>query len=149
VFERLTPGGMQAIVCAQRESRAFGHADVAPYHLLLGLLAEEEELVARRALLECGASIDAVRDDVASQVRRETQHVRGQLPFASDLVGALEHADAHARNLGHPEVNTGDLLLALFDHGGDVVTRIFDSRGVTRARCCDSLAHLDPARRYA
>lgn len=69
MFGRFTERAQRVIVLSQEEARRLGHNVVGTEHILLGLIAEGED-VAARALLSLGISIDQVRGEVERIIGR-------------------------------------------------------------------------------
>ena len=65
VFTRFTAKARQTVMQAQEEARAGGYPQVAPEHLLLGLLSVPDS-IAIRVLSTSGVDADDVREAVAS-----------------------------------------------------------------------------------
>ncbi len=62
---RFTDGARKVVVLAQDEARELGHGFVGPGHLLLGLLAEGDDITAQ-VLVGRGAGYDLVREWVVA-----------------------------------------------------------------------------------
>jgi ATP-dependent Clp protease ATP-binding subunit ClpC len=58
-----TPRAKKTLELALREALALGHNYIGTEHILLGLVREEQS-VAMRVLLECGATSEKIRDEV-------------------------------------------------------------------------------------
>ena len=70
MFGRFTERAQRVIVLSQEEAQRLGHNVCGTEHLLLGLIAEEEGVVAR-ALQTLGISIDDVRAEIERHWRGE------------------------------------------------------------------------------
>ena len=71
MIRRFTQRAQRAILHAQEEARELNHAAVGTEHLLLGLIREGEG-VAARALLNLGADLGKIREEVAKVIGRQT-----------------------------------------------------------------------------
>lgn len=69
MFGRFTERAQRVIVLSQEEARRLGHNVVGTEHLLLGLIAEGED-VAAQSLLSLGISIDQVRNEIERMIGR-------------------------------------------------------------------------------
>lgn len=106
---RFTRDARAVARAAQAEARALGHEQVAPGHVLLGLLAVGG--AGGRALEALGVAPEAVRE----RLGRGPGPPRGQLPFASEAKQLLERALREALTLKHRYIGTEHVLLALAD----------------------------------
>jgi Clp amino terminal domain, pathogenicity island component len=100
-----------AFARAANEARALGHHYVGPEHLLLGLLAQPEELAAR-ALEALGVTPEAVRARVVERLRPAAPRPGGSLGVAPQTKRLLELARTLAKRLGHRCARTEHVLLA-------------------------------------
>ena len=88
MFTRFTARARRVIVLAQDEARERGHGFVGPEHLLLGLLAEGED-VADLALESLGISLEEAREPGRGDRRPWPGHARGpRSVHAADQAGA-------------------------------------------------------------
>ena len=112
MFERFTERARQVVVLAQDEARAFRHNYIGTWHLILGLLREEEG-VAARALESFDVTLEDERLKVA-KILGEGDHVAvGQVPFSPRAQQVLEMALREALSLGHNHIGTEHILLAV------------------------------------
>ena len=110
MFGRFTERAQRVIVLSQEEARRLGHSVVGTEHILLGLIAEGED-VAARSLLSMGISIDQVRRG-GEIIGRGGQPTQGQIGLRR-AQACLELAFDEARRLGHTYIGTEHLLLGL------------------------------------
>jgi hypothetical protein len=129
-FGRFTPRARSVVVSAQNEARTAGHAEIAPAHLVLGLLAEPAGLAAQ-ALLAQGAGADEVRAAAAAVLPGPAADAPELVPFDGAAKKALELTFREALRLGHNYVGTEHLLLALLEQENG--TGVLSGLGVTRA----------------
>jgi hypothetical protein len=123
VFERFTERARHAVVLAQDEARALGHAYIGTEHLLLGLLREQEGLAAR-ALEQLGLSVEGVRAHVTEIIGRGEGQPVGQVPFTPRAKKVLELALREALSLGHGYIGTEHVLLGLVREDEGVASRV-------------------------
>ncbi len=125
-FARFTVHARNVVVVSQNESRAAGAAEIAPAHLLLGLVADPGSLAAR-ALAGQGLPADAVRRAVLDGLPPAGGEAPALIPFDAGARRVLEGAFSQADRLreqgaGDGRVGTGHVLLALLaevaEHGG-------------------------------
>jgi hypothetical protein len=93
------------------EARVLGHHYIRPEHIVLGLLAQPEEL-AGQALTELGITDTAVRAQLAERLGSLPPRPTGSLGVAPQTKRMLEHARAIAKPLGHSCPRTEHVLLA-------------------------------------
>jgi hypothetical protein len=93
------------------EARALGHHYVRPEHLILGLLAQPEELAAI-TLRELGVSSEVVRQRVAASLGRWDPRPTGSLGVAPQTKRLLELGRAIAKSMSHSCPRTEHILLA-------------------------------------
>ena len=130
---RFTERAQRVIVLSQEEARRLGHNVVGTEHILLGLIAEGEDLAAR-SLLSLGISIDQVRGEVERMIGRGGQPTEGQIGFTPRSKRVLELAFEEARRLGHSYIGTEHLLLGLIREGEGVAAQVLHNLGADLER---------------
>lgn len=128
MFERFTDEARRAVVLAQQEARLLDHEAIGAEHLLLGLLADDEGVVARA--MAPRATLTAVRQQVEALVGRGQTAPAGDLPFAPSAKTALEGSLREARETGHEHIGTGHLMLGLLRQPDSMAGRIVEALGV-------------------
>lgn len=96
---------------AGSEARALGHHYIRPEHIVLGLLAQPEELAAQ-ALTELGITDTAVTAQISQRLGSLPARPTGSLGFAPQTKRMLEQARAIAKSLDHSCPRTEHMLLA-------------------------------------
>jgi hypothetical protein len=96
---------------AAEAAREHGHHYLRPEHLVLGLLAQPDEL-AGRALAELGVTPDKVRAGLVERLGRTRPRPDGSLGVAPQTKRLLELAKGFAKRLGHNCTRTEHILLA-------------------------------------
>jgi hypothetical protein len=99
------------LFAAGDEARALGHHYIRPEHIVLGLLAQPEELAAR-ALAEVGVTATVVRAKVTAQLGSSAPRPTGSLGVAAQTKRLLELTRAIANSLRHNCPRTEHMLLA-------------------------------------
>jgi hypothetical protein len=107
----LTGTAAAVLRSAGEEALALGHHFMAPEHLVLGLLAEPDELAAQ-ALAELGVSATAVRERVGERLGTGAPRPTGSLGVSPQAKRLLELARAIAKSLGGRCPKTEHILLA-------------------------------------
>jgi hypothetical protein len=113
-FQRFTPRARNVVMAAHNEAHAAGHDQIVPAHLVLGLLSEPEALGAR-ALVECDATLDSVRDAATAALPGPADDRPELIPYGAEAKKVLELTFREALRLGHNYVGTEHLLLALLE----------------------------------
>lgn len=121
MFERFTERARQVIILAQDEARHAGHDVIAPMHVFIGLIREEEGLAAR-VLEEYGVTLQDARTHLYAPMPKKKSHNRQQIPFTEEAKKGLECALREALALGNNYIGTEHLLLA-FDRLNDDTIR--------------------------
>ena len=148
-FERFTERARQVVVLAQDEARSLGHAFIAPEHLLLGLIREEDGIAAR-VLDSLGVTYASARADAVARHGEGDQVATGQIPFTPDAKKTLELSLREALGIGHNDIGTEHLLLGLARVRDDgelreaVLAAFSTDPGSPYDRAIDSFAGGDP-----
>jgi hypothetical protein len=131
-----------AVATAVREARDLGHHYLAPEHLVLGLLAQPEEL-ATRALEALGVAPDAVRAGILERRGTAAPRPSGSLGAAPETKRLLELARTLAKRLGHRCARTEHLLLAAVSPAlNSPAGAILADCGADATRVCYQLASM-------
>ena len=107
----LTGTAAAVLRSAGEEALALGHHFIAPEHLVLGLLAQPDELAAQ-ALAGLGVTTQAVRDQVSERLGAGAPRPTGSLGVSPQAKRLLELARAIAKSLGSRCPKTEHILLA-------------------------------------
>jgi ATP-dependent Clp protease ATP-binding subunit ClpA len=131
MFERFTDGARASVVLAQEQARRLRHSYIGTEHLLLGLLAETDD-VAARILSEMGVRITGVRSDVAEIIGYGETEPSGHIPFTPRAKKVLELSLREALQLGHRYIGTEHILLGIVREGEGVAAQVLVKyQGVT------------------
>jgi Clp amino terminal domain, pathogenicity island component len=121
---RFTSPARRVVVTAQAEARQLNHNYIGTEHLLLGLLAQPEELAAR-TLERLHVSAGAVRAEIERIVGRGPATADERpVPFAPRVKKVLELATREALRRGQPAVRCEHLLMALLAEGNGLAAKI-------------------------
>jgi ATP-dependent Clp protease ATP-binding subunit ClpA len=129
-FERFTEPAMRAALFAVQEASNLGSPAIEIEHLLLGVL-REDRLEATR-LLRSDAVLVSIRREI-----EERSQPNLEVPLGDDLVLSREYqrvlvsASEQSESLGHKDVQTGHLLLAIFSEKTGLACEILLERGVS------------------
>jgi ATP-dependent Clp protease ATP-binding subunit ClpC len=130
-----------AVTMAELEARELGHPQVGTEHLLLGLLANEDDPAAR-PLLAAGVTLAAARHKVAEAVGAALPPAaipRGPLPRSARAARALRRAVRFSHSRRAEIVGTEHVLLGVLDVEG-TAGQVLRGLGVDVDRLTASLA---------
>src|SRR3954470_17222825 len=136
-FSRFTAEARQVVVTAQEVARAAANATIGTAHLLLGL-ADHLDEAAAATITGQGVSLDAVRTTARPTLPAPADDVPALIPFDAQARKVLELMFRVALRLGHTDIGTGDILLALLE--AEDGTGVLAGLGVDRARVEGELA---------
>jgi hypothetical protein len=114
-LRRFTRVARQIVMRSQKEAHALGFEEIAPEHLLLGIVGVERGTAAR-ALAAQGVELDGVRREIAGEPVREPS--RGRLPFTKEAKDVLESSLQEAMTRKDNWIGSEHILLALLAAGG-------------------------------
>jgi len=126
-LERFTERAIKAVIYSQREAKALGKDMVFPQHLLLGLIAEDEEHhyhSLHEGFLGSGISLHKARDTVLT-IWRHHHHVNvptnttsssnsAAVPFSISTKRVFEAALQYSRAMSHHFIAPEHTSIALF-----------------------------------
>lgn len=128
MFERFSDAARRTVVLAQERSRLLRHDAIGTEHLLLGLLAGEDDVA--RLLQEAGAGLDAAQQRTVELVGRGLKQPRGHIPFTPRAQRSLEVAVERARGDGDAPVDPEHLLQGVLAQADGVGVAILERCGV-------------------
>ncbi|MRH89822.1 hypothetical protein GFY24_20640 [Nocardia sp. SYP-A9097] len=132
MFERFTDHARRAVVLAQDEGKLLNHDYIGTEHLLLGILREGEG-VAARVLADLAVDLKEVRDRVETIIGRGAHEPSGHVPFTPRAKQVLQLSLEQSIQLGHREIGTEHLLLALIVEGQGVAAQVLNAMDVHTA----------------
>jgi ATP-dependent Clp protease ATP-binding subunit ClpC len=147
VFERFTKQARLVVVAAQKEARNLNHHDIGTGVILLALTGEGTGTSAR-ALASLGITEAAAGQQIREIVTPgQPLPPEVHLPFSVAAGRALKLTSREAETLGHPEADTGHLLLGLIDAGHNQATQILTGLGTDPRQLRQKVIELlDPRR---
>ncbi|GAA2948939.1 Clp protease N-terminal domain-containing protein [Streptomyces griseoincarnatus] len=128
-FNRYTPRARNTVMAGHNEAQAARNAEMAPEHLVLGLLAEPQGLAAK-AITEQGVTVEAVREAARAALPPAAEDAPELVPYNSAAKKVLELTFREALRLGHNYIGTEHVLLALLEHENG--TGVLSGLGVTK-----------------
>jgi ATP-dependent Clp protease ATP-binding subunit ClpC len=133
MWEPFTERARRSVVLAQEEAQNLECDYLGPEHLLLGIMAESESPGAR-AILSFGVPIETLRSEIASIIGRGDRRKESEFVFNTDAKQAIEYAFEEARQLDHPYLATGHLLLGILRVGDKVTSKALESVGIEKEK---------------
>ena len=115
--DRFTIKSQEAVAAAQRLASERRNTEVAPAHLLLALLDQENGLVVP-VLQKLGGDVGSIRQrtlDALQGLPRLSGDAEPDLRPSQAFVRALQRAEKEMAGLGDENISTEHLLLALAD----------------------------------
>lgn len=132
-FERFSERAKKTLTLAQEEAERSHHSYIGTEHLLLGLLRETEGDAAE-VLRELDIEVDAVRRTIASVLGRSERILIRQIIPTTRVKMVIEIAFDEARRMGHDQVDTGHLLMALVIEGEGIAAHVLEDLGAPAER---------------
>jgi ATP-dependent Clp protease ATP-binding subunit ClpA len=147
MFEKYTDRARRVIFFARYEASSLGSLEIGTEHLLLAGLRERRDL---QSILQVPIpSLDGVRAvirEIVPEGGRTSTSV--DLPFSRDSRTVLEDAARQAGNLGHQNIGSTHLLLALLGNDrrtAQILSRIHVEIGAARERVLACLSEKRPS----
>ena len=113
-FSRFTARARDAVVAAHNAAREARNAEVAPEHLVLGLVADPGSIAAV-VVDRLGVPLEAVRNAATATLGAPVDDAPEVVPYDARSRKLLELTLREALRLGHDYVGTEHLLLALLE----------------------------------
>ncbi len=133
--DRFTTKSQEAVAAAQRLASAHRNTEVAPPHLLVALLEQEDGLVVP-ILQRVAADVTAVRDGARSAVQSLAALSGDAEPEtrpSSSFVKVLQRAEQEAAAGGDEYISTDHILLALADRSSGVADLLPPRKDLAKA----------------
>lgn len=136
----LTGPAAAVFTAAADAARRLGHEYIRPEHLVLGLLAQPDELAAR-VLADLGVTPVLAWHRVEDRLGSRPPRPNGSLGVAPQTKRILAHARAIAKSVGHKCPRTEHILLAATAPKlHSTATTVLADCGVDPERVCDEVA---------
>ncbi len=129
LFSQLTESSHRVLQLAQAEARQQGYNYVSTEQLLLGLLLEDKSL-ASQILRQMGATVGAVRSQVALYSGSGTGFVAVEPPLTLRAQQALYRGSLAARQLKNPSIGTHHILLGILREADVISLGILETVGI-------------------
>lgn len=130
MHERFSDRARRALALANLEAIQLHHENLAPTHVLLGLLNVGGS-VGVLALHNLDVDIEAMRADLAKRVEPGNKELhQAKLAQSAETRQVIHFAIEEARKLGHKYIGTEHLLLGILREGSNLAATALVSRGV-------------------
>ncbi len=130
-----------ALIKAIKEAKIHRHEYVTVEHMLYGLLHDE---LARHIITSCGGNNDTLKE-------RLERFFNGGMPVLKDAAGepaqtvafnrVLQRAVSHVQSCGKKQVDTGDVLVAIFNEQDSHAVYFLGTEGVGRMEVVEYISH--------
>jgi hypothetical protein len=139
-----TPRAKKVLELSLREALQLGHNYIGTEHILLGLVREGEG-VAAQVLVNLGAELSLVRQNVIAELSRLGPGTMRRAVGRSPETPAVAKAGVQARRLaGGSPVGTQHYLMALLGQEDSLAAKALADLGVSREAVEAKLAQLEP-----
>jgi trans-2,3-dihydro-3-hydroxyanthranilate isomerase len=139
MFERYTERARRVIFFARYEASYYGATTIESEHLLLGLLREDQPMVA--SFIPSAKAAEEIRAEVEkhSTIRPKVS-TSIDLPLTDECKRTLAYAAEESQRLTHRTIGTEHILLGLLRVETSLAARILRGRGVDIAQIRETLA---------
>lgn len=131
----------RAVDLSLEEARQLGHDHLGTEHLLLGLLGAGDG-VAIQVLASMGIPLDEVRSRIEGIITHGPGTRAGRIQPTPQARRVLGLTMREALALGHNDVGTGHLLLALLREGHGIAAQVLTALGADHARVREQVLDL-------
>lgn len=133
MIRRFTQRAQRAVLHAQEEAKQLNHPAVGTEHILSGLIKEGEG-VAARALLNLGADLEKIREEINKVIGSQTDGFQEgpnhELPITPRAKRVLNLAFEEAQFQGVNYVGTEHILLALLREEDGMAAQVLKGMGI-------------------
>jgi len=139
-LDQMTVKAQDAISQARTAARSSGHAEIAPEHLLLALIAQPEGIVTP-ILAKLGADPASITRELETALSRRSKvsGASADAQVSPALTAIFDHAFEIAEKFQDEYVSTEHLLLSIADARGSDAQRILASAGAKEATLLSAL----------
>lgn len=138
MFEFFTDKARRVVVLAQEAAHELGHQKIGTEHLLLGLLAEDNNRAAT-VFAQYGVTKDFVAFAIAQTYSEESGQGNGHVPFSSEAKETLEASLREALQRGHGFIGTEHIALGILRVEDENTSTIFADLNVNVDEVRESL----------
>jgi ATP-dependent Clp protease ATP-binding subunit ClpC len=129
MFKNFTDILCKVLIRSGEESRFLGHSFADAGQLLVGLLHEETGIAAK-ILNSKGITLKNTKIEVQKLIGHGDGFVPSEVPFTPMAKKIIENSRSESLNIGHKQVSTGHLLLALIANDPNIATKVLVNFGI-------------------
>jgi ATP-dependent Clp protease ATP-binding subunit ClpB len=133
--DRFTIKAQEAVAAAQRLATESGNTEIAPAHLLLALLEQDDGLVLP-VLQKLGADVDSIiarTRQAIEELPKLSGDAEPEVRPSSELIRVIQRAEKEMTGLGDEYISTEHFLLALADRKSSVADIVPDRDSLLKA----------------
>jgi len=134
-----------SLIKAIKEAKSHNHEFVTVEHMLYGLLHDE---LTAYIITECGGSVETLKERLESFLIKEVPTISGATGTDPTQTIAfnrvLQRAVAHVQSCGKKEVDSGDVLVAIFSETESHAVYFLSAIGVGRMEVVNFVSHELP-----
>ncbi len=134
-----------AIETAIREAEVRSHEYVTVEHLLYALLFDHET---REIIINCGGDMELLKQDLEDFLENDVPRIHSSdLHSAKQTMGfrrVLERAIFHVKGSGKEEIDSGDVIAAMFGEKDSHAVYMLEKQGITKLKVVEYLSGEDP-----
>lgn len=139
-FQRFNNEARLVVVTAQMQARELRQPYIGSEHLLLALLAVEDNST-QKALAALGVTVESARAKILEELGTGTASGSGHMPFKKEAKIALELALRESIRLGHDYIGSEHVLLGLVRANNKAV-ELLKNLGVTKEQVAEQVDEL-------
>ncbi len=139
MWQRFSEHARRIVFFAQEEAGRQNQSEVAPEHLLLGLLRERDSFGAR-LLDRLGISFDDLSARLTTQLTPGNHVPDGEMRLADASKRVIDRASEEAQQLGSDTIGTEHFLLGLLDDADSPAAETLRAFGINQERIRAALA---------
>jgi ATP-dependent Clp protease ATP-binding subunit ClpC len=132
MWKQLTQKARKAIFLAQEEAGKLGYSHVAPEHLLLALI-REDDCIASTLLVKLGLDLGTVRDRVMGNLSRGSEELSEGMQLTPEAKDAIDFAFDESRQMNEGWVGTEHMLIGIIRETESMASKILASMGTDTA----------------
>ena len=124
---------------AYREAKERQHEYLTPEHILYAALSFEST---RQIIQQCGADPEKLQQDLETYFKKHIPVLSGSQPTQTiGFQGIIEQAVFHTESSQKGEIDTGDILVSIFDQDDSFGAYFMRNAGITRFELLKVISH--------
>ncbi len=130
-----------ALIMAIREAKTRRHEHVTVEHILFGLLHDE---ITDRIIAKCGGNVDNLKLSIEQFFSKNLPLLPDNVREPTQTIGfnrVLQRSIAHVQSCGKKEVDSGDVLTAIFSEPDSFAVYFLQAEGLNRLDVVECISH--------